>query len=126
MFTLGDIAISWGSIKQSCVIDSTMEVEYVATSKTAKEAIWLKNFLLDLGEVPLVQSPITLYYDNSRVIANLKEPRAHNRAKHIKHKYHLIRHIMHRGDVVVPKIASTNNLADPFTKSLPAKTFDII
>ena len=79
MFTLGDIAISWGSIKQSCVIDSTMEVEYVATSKTAKEAIWLKNFVLDLGEVPLVQSPITLYGDNSRVVANLKKPSTQKR-----------------------------------------------
>ncbi|KAL6334549.1 hypothetical protein AAG906_018888 [Vitis piasezkii] len=31
----------------------------------AKEAVWLRNFLLDLGVVPLVQSPITLNCDNS-------------------------------------------------------------
>ena len=120
VFTLGGGAISWRSIKQSCVADSTMEAEYVAAS----EAVWLRNFLLDLREVTLVQSPITLYYDNSGAVANSKEPRTHKRAKHIERKYHLIRDIVHRGDVVVTKIASADNLEDPFTKSLLAKTFN--
>ena len=31
---------------------------------------------------------------------------------------------MARGDVVVAKIDSANNLADPFTKALPQKTFE--
>ena len=37
-------------------------------------------------------------------------------------KYHLIREIVHKGDVVVSQIASEDNLADPFTKGL-AKRF---
>ncbi|XP_070026265.1 secreted RxLR effector protein 161-like [Nicotiana tabacum] len=45
VFTLGGGAISWRSIKQTCVADSTMEAEYVATSEVAKEAVWLGNFL---------------------------------------------------------------------------------
>ncbi|OIT28813.1 retrovirus-related pol polyprotein from transposon tnt 1-94, partial [Nicotiana attenuata] len=81
VFTLGVEAISWRSIKQTCVADSTVEAEYVAASEAAKEA-------------------------------------------HIECKYHLIREIVQREDVEVPKIASENNLADPFTKSLPQKTFD--
>ena len=79
---------------------------------------------MDLGEVPSVQSPITLYCDNSGAVANSKEPRTHKRAKHIEYKYHLIQDIVHRGDVVVTKIALAKNLVDPFTKRLPAKTFD--
>ena len=31
---------------------------------------------------------------------------------------------MHRGDKAVMKIASQDNLADPFTKTLPAKSFE--
>ena len=96
----------------------------VAASKAAKEVVWLRNFLLDLGVVPSVQFPITLYCDNSGIIANSKEPRTHKKGNHIERKYHLIRDIVQRGDVVVTKIASVDNLADPFTKSLPAKTFD--
>ncbi|KAL6312302.1 hypothetical protein AAG906_014654 [Vitis piasezkii] len=124
VFVLGGGTISWRSIKQTCVADSTMEAEYVAASEAAKEAVWLRNFLLDLGVVPSVQSPITLYCDNSGAVANSKEPRSHKRAKHIERKYHLIRDIVQRGDVVVMKIASENNLADPFTKSLSSTTFE--
>ena len=52
VFTLRGRAISWRSIKQSCIADSTMEAEYLAASKVTKEAIWLKNFLMDLDVVP--------------------------------------------------------------------------
>ena len=38
VFTLGGGAISWRSVKNSCIADSTMEVEYVATCEIAKEA----------------------------------------------------------------------------------------
>ena len=124
VFTLGGGAISWRSVKQSCIADSTMEAEYVAASEAAKEAVWLRNFLNDLGIVPSIRAPIILYCDNSGAVANSKEPRAHKKGKHIERKYHLIREIVQRGDVVVTKIASENNLADPFTKSLAAKLFD--
>ncbi|XP_037493656.1 uncharacterized protein LOC119370145 [Jatropha curcas] len=57
-------------------------------------------------------------------VANSKEPRSHKMAKHIERKYHLIQDIVQSGDVVVAKIASENNLAYPFTKSLLLKTFN--
>ena len=57
-------------------------------------------------------------------MANPKEPRSHKRGKHIERKYHLIREIVHRGDVSVLKIRSEDNLADLFTKTLPTKSFE--
>ena len=39
LFTLGSGAISWRSIKKSCIVDYTMEAEYVAASEAAKEAV---------------------------------------------------------------------------------------
>ena len=101
-----------------------MEAEHVAASDAAKEAVWLRNFLVDLDVVPSAQSPIVLYCDNSGAVANSKEPRVHKKGKHIERKYHLIREIVQRGDVVVSQIASAENLADPFTKALPQKVFD--
>ena len=74
--------------------------------------MWLKNFLMDLEVVPTAQSAITLYYDNSRAVANAKEPRSHKRGKYIERKHHLLREIVHRGDVKVSQIASEDNLAD--------------
>ena len=48
VFTLGGGAISWRSVKQSSIADSTMEAEYIAASEVAKEAVWLRIFLINL------------------------------------------------------------------------------
>ena len=96
-----------------------MEVEYVAATEAAKEAVWLKKFLSDLGVVRMEQVPITLFCDNSGAVAQYKDPRNHKKGKHIERKYHIIWDIVARKDVVVVKIDSANNLANPFTKTLP-------
>ena len=119
VFTLGGGAISCRCIKQSCIADSTVEAEYVVACEVAKEAISLKKFLSDLGVMRMEQVPITLFCDNSGAVAQSKNPRNHKKGEHIDRKYHIIRDIVARGDVVVVKIDSANNLADPFTKALP-------
>ena len=70
------------------------------------------------------QVPITLFCNNSGVVAQSKDPRNHKKGKHIERKYHFIRDIVTRGDIVVAKIESANNLADPFIKVLPQRTFE--
>ena len=70
------------------------------------------------------QFPITLFCDNSGAAAQSKDSRNHKKGKHIERKYHIIRHIVARGDVVVAKIENANNLADPFTKALPQRIFE--
>ena len=45
-----------------------MEVEYVATSKVAKEVLWLRKLLMELRVVPLAIQPMILFCDNSRGI----------------------------------------------------------
>ena len=102
-----------------------MEAEYVVNCEVAKEAVWLKKFLFDLGIMRMEKVPITLFYDNSGAVAQSKDPRNHKKGKHIERKYHIIRDIIARGDVVVAKIESANNLADPFTKALPQRTFEL-
>ena len=100
-----------------------MEADYIVASKAVKEAVWLKNFLSDMEVVPNIDKPITLYCDNSSVVANSREPRSHKRGKHIERKYHLIREIINRRDVIVTKIPTLDNLVDPFTKTLSEKLF---
>ncbi|KAA0041266.1 gag/pol protein [Cucumis melo var. makuwa] len=124
VFTLNRGAVVWRSIKQSCIADFTMKAEYIVVCEATKEAIWLKKFLTDLEVVPNMHLSTTLYCDNSGAVANSREPRSHKRGKHIERKYHLIREIVHRGDVTVTKISSEQNMADPFTKVLMTKVFE--
>ena len=50
VFTLGGTTISWASNLQKIVTLSTTEAEYVATTETGKEMIWLYGFLDELGK----------------------------------------------------------------------------
>ena len=86
VFTLGGGALSWRSVKQSCMADSIMEAEYVAACEAVKEAVWLKKFLPDLGVVRMEQVPITLFCDNGGAIAQSKDPKNHKKGKHIERK----------------------------------------
>ena len=79
VFTLRGGVVSWRSIKQKCIVDSTIEAEYLAACEAAKEAVWLKKFLMELGMVPASLSPITLYCDNSGAVAQSKKPRNHRK-----------------------------------------------
>jgi hypothetical protein len=62
-------AVSWKSSKQETVADSTIEVEYIAASEAAKEGVWIRKFLSELGVFLSVSSPLDLYCDNNGAIA---------------------------------------------------------
>ena len=123
VFTFGGGVIVWRSIKQSCIVDSTMEAEYVAASEASKEVVWLHKFLSGLEVIPGMDRPITLYCENTAAIANIKDSRHHKRSKHNDRNYHIIRGFVESGDVAVVKLAPEDNLADPFTKTLVARSF---
>ena len=104
--------------------DSVCEVEYIIASYTAKEAVWLRKFLGELGVVPSLESPIPMYCDSTGAIVQAKEPKSHHRTKHVLHHYHLVWEIMERGDVDLRKIDEKENLVDPMTKPLGIKEFN--
>ena len=110
--------MSWKSSKQETVADSTMEAEYIAASEAVKEAVWIRKFVSELGVVPSASVPVDLYCDNSGAIAQAKEPRSHQKSKHILRRYHLIREILDRGDVKICKEHMDLNIADLLTKAL--------
>ncbi|KAL0401973.1 UNVERIFIED_CONTAM: hypothetical protein Slati_4227200 [Sesamum latifolium] len=66
---------------------------------TAKEAVWMKNYIQELRVVPSIGEPMVIFYDNNGTIAQAKEPRSHHGSKHILRRYHLLREMVSRGDV---------------------------
>jgi hypothetical protein len=118
VFILNGGAVVWKSSKQETTADSTTEAEYIAASEAAKEAVWIRKFVGELGVVPSMADPITLHCDSTGAIAQAMEPRSHNRSKHVMRKYHLIREIVDRKEIAIEKIPSEDNVADPLTKAL--------
>jgi hypothetical protein len=86
--SLGSEVVSWRSRKQSVPADSTTEAEYVAVAEATKEIVWLRKILEDLQEKQVNSSPLLV--DNTSAINLAKNPRLHDRTKHINTKYHLI------------------------------------
>ena len=45
------------------MVDSTIEAEYIIVSIASKEAVWIKNFIIELGVVPSIADLVKLYCD---------------------------------------------------------------
>ena len=69
----------WKSSKQDTTTDSTTEAEYIAALDAAKEGVWVKKFITDLGVVPSNEESTSLYYDNYGVITQIREPGSHQK-----------------------------------------------
>ncbi|KAL0395095.1 UNVERIFIED_CONTAM: Retrovirus-related Pol polyprotein from transposon TNT 1-94 [Sesamum latifolium] len=110
--------VAWKSSKQDTKADSTTEAEYIAASEAAKEAVWMKNYIQELGVVPSIAEPIVIFCDNNGAIAQAQELRSHHRSKHILRHYHLLREMVSRGDCRMDRVSSAENTADPLTKPM--------
>ena len=83
MFTINGGAVSWKSSKQETVSESTAEFEYITASTAAKEGVWMRRFLIELVVFLNVSSPLKLHCNNNGTIAQAKEPRNHQKNKHV-------------------------------------------
>ena len=119
VFKIANSTISWCSKRQSSVAKSTTEAEYTALNLAAQEAIWLRRLLFDVGYK--IDSPTTFYEDNQGAIELSKNPKFHNRTKHIS--YHFIRERVLSKEISVTYCSTDNMLADVMTKGLTRDNF---
>ena len=115
VYTLGGIAVSWGSQLQKIVALSTTEAEYVAVTEASKEMVWLQSFLEELGKK---QEDNVLYCDSQSAIHLAKNPFFHSRTKHIQLRYHFIRSLLEDGILKLEKISGAQNPANMLTKTV--------
>lgn len=113
---LGNCMISWKSKKQTTVSRSSAESEYRVMASALCEIIWVFSVLSDLKVMNLL--PINLHCDNKSAIQIANNPVFHERTKHIEIDVHQVREIVASGMLRIVKVASTENPADIFTKSL--------
>ncbi|KAL0457931.1 UNVERIFIED_CONTAM: Retrovirus-related Pol polyprotein from transposon RE1 [Sesamum latifolium] len=118
VFKLNGGVVAWKNSKQDTTVDSTTEAEYITTSEAAKEAVWMKNYIQELGVVPSIAEPVVIFCDNNGAIAQAKKPRSHHLSKHILRRYHLLKEMVGRGDCRMDRVSSAENTADPLTKPM--------
>lgn len=117
IFTLEGTTMSWKSKLQHRVVLLTTKVEYIAISEAAKEMIWLKNFLNELGKE---QDNVSMFSDSQSAISFAKNSVFHSRCKHIQLRYHFIRELINDGDLSLLKILGSENPTDMLIKAITA------
>uniref|UniRef100_A0A2N9EK90 CCHC-type domain-containing protein n=1 Tax=Fagus sylvatica TaxID=28930 RepID=A0A2N9EK90_FAGSY len=120
VFTLSGGPICWKSTLQSIVAMSTTEAEYMAVAEAAKEALWLKGLVKELG---LNQGGVQMHCDSQSAIYLAKNQVYHARTKHIDVRFHKIRELIVTGDIVLEKVHTSENAADMLTKPVTTAKF---
>nr|GEW87074.1 copia protein [Tanacetum cinerariifolium] len=120
---LGEKLISWSSKKQDCMALSTAKAEYVSLSACCAQVLWMRTQLTDYG---LYFNKIPIYCDSKSAIAIFYNPVQHSRTKHIAVRYHFIKKHVETGTIELYFVKTDYQLADLFTKALPAEHFNYL
>lgn len=115
-FILSGAAISWASRKQRTVALSSTEAEYLGLTDTAKEALYLIQFMKELGFG--IRTPIILFNDNQGAAHLSKNPVHHARSKHIDIRRHFIRNAITEGTIDIRYLPTERMPADMLTEAL--------
>ncbi|GJU07318.1 hypothetical protein Tco_1123748 [Tanacetum coccineum] len=120
VFVLNGGAVDWKSAKQSTTAMYFTEAEYIAAAEASMEVVWMRKFIDGLKDViPSNKRPMEMLCDNEPALAIAGDPRILKGAIHFQRKYHYIREVIQRGEIVLKKVHTDDNVADPFTKPMP-------
>jgi hypothetical protein len=105
--------VSWKSSRQKIVALSTCEAEYVAAADAAKEIIWIRGILRDLGQP---QETTILNCDNKAAIVTAQTASTSERSKHIEVRHHFIRALIEDKTLNMIHCGTADMWADILTK----------
>ena len=140
----------WVSKIQTQIALSTMEAEYVALSQSMRDLIPIRQILQEImtvvfkvtptityrllskafedikeGSLPSNIEQSTVYEDNHACLKFERMAQLSPRTKHIGIPYHWFRSKNDSLDIHIEPIATTKQLADPFTKGLAQVPFEL-
>ncbi|CAI7884436.1 unnamed protein product [Closterium sp. NIES-54] len=111
----GGGAVSWHSKKQNEVGLSSCETEYMALHHGAKEVVWLRRLLEEIGVCQ--KEPTMIFCDNESAVKLGKNACLHGLTKHIRPKWHWVRRLLDK-EVQLEIVKTHQQAADILTKCL--------
>ncbi|GJX32367.1 hypothetical protein Tco_0242222, partial [Tanacetum coccineum] len=116
VFILNGGAVDWKSAKQSTTTMSTTKAEYIVAAEASMEAVWMRKFINGIGGVmPSNKRPMKMLCDNEPALAIASDPGILKGARHFQRKYHYIHEVIQEGEILLKKVHTDDNVADPFT-----------
>jgi len=100
---------------------SSTEAEYVSISELAKEILFVKQVLEEMGIE--LEYPIVIEVDNVGAIYLANNHTTSQRTKHVDTRYHFVRNYIEDGILKIVFVRSEDNDADVFTKNTVIELF---
>jgi hypothetical protein len=116
------IVVSWYRRKQRSMVLNSAEVEYMAASQAAREAIWMRKILVGLFGSHLDSTVI--HCDNQSCIKLSINPVFHDRSKHIDIRYHHLKDCVQWKIMLLQYIPTEDQDVDILTKVLTRRKFE--
>lgn len=108
--------IAWYSRKQSIVMLSTMEAEYVGLASAVQEGLFIKQLF---DSIKMCDVELKVYVDNQSCIQYCMNERSPRRnTKHIDIKFHFVKDLVAKEIVKLDYVQTGKNAADICTKAL--------
>ena len=121
MLFVNGACVSWSSRSQRGRSYSSMEAEYYEASEAAKEVVWCRHLLEELGYPQL--GATVLHEDSSACISYSKNSTCHDRTKHIDNRVLILKDQARDGICVCKEISTHDQIADILTKHTPIYVF---
>src|SRR5260370_28995928 len=118
IFKIAGAAISWSLKKQSSTALSSTKGEYMALTHTAKEAMWIQQYLHDIRFPSKI--PTTILGNNQGTLVLAVNPTFHTCTKHIQVHQHFIHQCINNGDIELNYVPMADQVANILMKGLQA------
>ena len=121
---LGPCLVSWASKCTTMVCLSTAEAEFVAATEAAKDVVWLRGLLLELGFS--LTAPSVLLEDHQACVSMIRNNSVSGRNRHFAVKMAWLRDQVSSKILAFVFVPSKHNCSDIFTKVLPDAQFRLL
>ena len=121
MFFFHGCLFHWFSKMQRSVTLSSAEAEFFGTMLAAKEVIFIRELLIDLGFI--IDAASVIKCDSKSAVGMAFDPVAFKKTKHILRAAEFLRDLVTRGVVSVEHISGVVMLADILTKATSRGVF---